>query len=51
MSGIKFMAMAKAAEGRRSSARHQRRKEEALARQKSIPAIKKIIRRNKQRRK
>lgn len=50
MKGPNFMAMAKDVEGRRSSARHLRRKEEKLAR-KSIPAIKKIIRRNKQRQK
>ena len=44
------MQMAKMAEGRQASARHQRRAEEAIAR-KSIPALKKLIRRNKQRQK
>lgn len=34
-----------------SGSRHMRRADEAQARQKSVPAIKKIIRRNKQRRK
>lgn len=52
MSGPNFMAMAKEIANRHGSARHQRRKEKALARKTaSIPAMKKIIRRNKQRRK
>lgn len=42
------MAMAKDIAGRRSSARHQRRAAEKLAK-KSIPAMKKIIRRNNRR--
>lgn len=51
MSRVDFMKTVKAIEHRNAGSRHLRRKEEALARQKSIPAIKKIIRRNKQRRK
>lgn len=50
MSGPNFMAMAKDVAGRHASARHQRRAAEKLAK-KSVPALKKIIRRNKQRRK
>lgn len=47
---VKFMAMAKEVENRRSSARHLRRKAEKLAKElegKSVPALKKIIRRRK----
>lgn len=55
MKGRKFMAMASDAAGRRSSARHQRRAAEVQARKEgaglSVPAMKKIIRRNKQRQK
>lgn len=46
--GPNFMAMAKDIEGRKAGSRHQRRAAEKLAK-KSIPALKKIIRRNKQR--
>jgi hypothetical protein len=50
MRGPNFMAMANDVAGRRTSARHVRRAEEAIARKKlSVPAMKKIIRRNKQR--
>lgn len=49
MKGPNFMVMAGEIAKRHGSARHQRRAAEKLA-GKSVPALKKIIRRNKQRR-
>lgn len=52
--GPNFMALAGEVAKRRGSARHQRRAAEAEARAhagKSVPAMKKIIRRNRQRQK
>lgn len=51
MKGPKFVATANRIANREAGARHQRRKAEKLAKQQqlSIPAMKKVIRRNKQR--
>jgi hypothetical protein len=51
MTGRGFISLAKEIAGRQASARHQRRAAEARAKKPSIPAMKKIIRRNKQRQK
>lgn len=51
MSKGNFISTAKQMEGRLQSARHLRRAEEAKAKKLSVPAMKKIIRRNKQRQK